>query len=162
MKARQVDGRRSASGLYRPAGRPRPAGGRCLAWSSRSAAGLSVSCRKDIAMDDKTFKKLTEARIVHLKRLLRAKSTEYAHGDRLSNFKQAANLMQTTPEKALAGMLVKHVVALFDFINELDSNKLRPYTYWNEKISDTQAYLFLLDALIVERINEDASDKSAE
>jgi len=26
MKAWQVDGRRSASGLYRPAGRPRPAG----------------------------------------------------------------------------------------------------------------------------------------
>jgi hypothetical protein len=105
-------------------------------------------------MNTEKFNDIVKTRLNRTEQTLCVKAGEYAHGDRLSNFKDAAHLLKCTNEKALAGLVVKHIVALFDFIHELERGKCREYPYWDEKIGDIQAYLCLLDAMIQERIEK--------
>ena len=68
--------------------------------------------------------------------------------DRLGAFKAAAALQHTTQERALAGMLAKHIVSLYDMcfadsVSYADS-------VWDEKITDSLNYLFLLKAVVKE------------
>lgn len=80
--------------------------------------------------------------------MLGAKAAEYAtDDDRLHNFKVAAALKGETPKQALAGMMAKHTVSIYDMIrDDVDA----PMVVWIEKISDHLNYLFLLKALVVE------------
>ena len=66
--------------------------------------------------------------------------------DRLSAFKIAASLQGCTPKTALAGMMSKHVVSLYDMCySSLLQFELEQ---WDEKITDCINYLILLKALI--------------
>ena len=66
--------------------------------------------------------------------------------DRLSAFKIAASLQGCTPKAALAGMMSKHVVSLYDMCY---SSLLQfDLEQWDEKITDCINYLILLKALI--------------
>lgn len=79
---------------------------------------------------------------------LGAKAVEYADDtDRLRNFKLAAALTEATPREALAGMLVKHTVSIFDMC--LDGAE-HPPAQWDEKITDHINYLILLRAIVAE------------
>lgn len=111
-------------------------------------------------MKTEEFEQIVKARLSKTESTLGKKAEEYAHGDRLSNFHTAAALMKVKPETVLAGLMVKHIVALYDFIREHEADDkpyaslcapMRPYAYWDEKIGDIQAYLCLLDAMILER-----------
>lgn len=81
---------------------------------------------------------------------LQRKSKEYTgdNEDRLSAFKTAAALQNCTPQQALAGMMAKHIVSIYDMCfaegvtYDLDT--------WNEKITDSLNYLFLLNAIVKE------------
>ena len=66
-------------------------------------------------------------------------------------FKAAAALQHTTPERALAGMLAKHIVSLYDMC--FDDNSTYSMDTWNEKITDSLNYLFLLKAIVKEEDN---------
>ena len=68
--------------------------------------------------------------------------------DTLGAFKAAAALQHTTPQRALAGMLAKHIVSLYDmcFAEEV----VYPMDTWDEKITDSLNYLFLLKAIVKE------------
>lgn len=79
--------------------------------------------------------------------ILIAKAKEYATEDRLHNFKVAADLQMTTPINALAGMLAKHTVSIYDMCR---SDQNYPQEMWDEKITDHMNYLLLLKALTVE------------
>jgi hypothetical protein len=104
---------------------------------------------EDIVVNNRLF--LTE-------QTLGRKADEYARGDRLSNFKKAADLMNCTPERALFGFVTKHIVALSDFIQDLESGHNQTQDRWMEKIQDIICYMFLLEALLVERLQvENAS-----
>lgn len=105
-------------------------------------------------MDDKKFIQIVEERCEKIKKVLAHKAKEYARGDRLSNFKRAASFGKCTPEKALLGMLTKHLVATFDFVDDLENGKVMPLEQWEEKIGDSINYLILLEGLIKERIND--------
>lgn len=84
--------------------------------------------------------------------ILLSKSQEYsAGGDKLHNFKIAASLAQCSNEKALAGMMIKHTVSVYDMINDLENGKRFSLEKWDEKIVDSINYLILLKALLVER-----------
>ena len=63
-------------------------------------------------------------------------------------FKAAAALQHTTPERALAGMLAKHIVSLYDMCFA-DGMSFDAGT-WDEKITDSLNYLFLLKAIVKE------------
>jgi hypothetical protein len=99
------------------------------------------------------FNELLNCRIETTKQVLANKNAEYARNDdKLSNFKRAASLGQCTPERALIGMLTKHIISVYDMIDDLDQNKVGKIETWNEKIGDTINYMILLEALINERI----------
>jgi hypothetical protein len=99
------------------------------------------------------FNEIVTARLQKVKDTLTLKADEYARGDRLSNFKQIAGLGGCTPEKALTQLVAKHIVALYDFINDLDKDIHQLYSRWDEKIGDIIAYMALLDALLQERFD---------
>jgi hypothetical protein len=87
------------------------------------------------------------------------KAREYADDvDRLRNFKLAAGLLESSNREALAGMLVKHIVSLYDLmLADTCADTLK----WDEKITDAMNYLFLLRAITVEEINEKVSSPDA-
>lgn len=81
---------------------------------------------------------------------LKQKTKEYTGDDtdRLGAFKAAAALQHTTPQRALAGMLAKHIVSLYDMC--FDDGTVYDMDTWDEKITDSLNYLFLLKAIIKE------------
>ena len=105
-------------------------------------------------MDIKQFEKLTDARFKKCKELMiGSKNVEYSrNNDKLHNFKVAGRIGDVTPEFALIGMFMKHLVSIFDIVNDLDSDKLPTQEMLAEKVTDTCNYLLLLEALITERI----------
>lgn len=82
---------------------------------------------------------------------LTVKAKEYATEDRLHNFKVAAELQCITPRQALAGMMAKHTVSVYDMC------KGGQYSadMWDEKICDSINYLLLLRALVFEEQEEE-------
>lgn len=106
-------------------------------------------------MTNKEFKQFVEDIINNLKNTLVIKGNEYskADGDRLQNFKDAASFLGVTPEVALLGFVTKHIIALKDFIFEIEDGKLKSLLQWQEKCGDIRVYTILLEALISERLN---------
>ena len=82
--------------------------------------------------------------------ILKKKTKEYTGDDtdRLGAFKAAAALQRCSPERALAGMLAKHIVSLYDmcFADGVSFGM----DIWDEKITDSLNYLFLLKAIVKE------------
>ncbi len=80
------------------------------------------------------------------------KAGEYASdNDRLHNFKVAAALQGLTPLQALAGMMAKHTVSIYDMIW---SGEDYPLELWTEKFTDSQNYHDLALALVIEAVEE--------
>lgn len=102
-------------------------------------------------MTSERFDECINKRIEACLGLLGVKSKEYATDDRLHNFKKAANLQRCSPETALAGMMCKHTVSVYDLIKDAENGIAIPFDLWDEKINDSINYLLLLSALIEER-----------
>lgn len=102
-------------------------------------------------MNAEKFKEVVEAQIKRCTDVLLVKAGEYAtDGDRLHNFKVAASLQDVDPKTALAGMMAKHTVSVYDMCM---SDKEYSEALWNEKITDSINYLLLLRALVQESID---------
>ena len=93
------------------------------------------------------FERLFEEQVERSRKELVNKASEYAIEDRLHNFKVAAALEGKTPEQALAGMMAKHTVSVYDMA---ESGLAYPIELWQEKITDHINYLFLLNAIVRE------------
>lgn len=81
---------------------------------------------------------------------LQRKKKEYTGDsqDRLSAFKVAAAMQGCKPERALAGMMAKHIVSLYDMCYA--DRETFDLNTWDEKITDSLNYLFLLKAIVEE------------
>ena len=102
-------------------------------------------------MQNKDFAIVIEDTFKACEHLLGAKNEEYSRDkDRLSNFRKAAKMQGTTAPKALKGMLVKHLVSVFDMIDDFDAGKFHTKDRWNEKVYDCINYFVLLKCLIEE------------
>ena len=96
------------------------------------------------------MKTLEQAEVVLVR-----KAQEYATEDRLHNFNVAARILGTSRREALAGMMVKHLVSVFDIIKDVrpvDEETL------DEKIGDTINYLILLKAIVLEENKNGEAD----
>lgn len=83
--------------------------------------------------------------------VLVSKAGEYADDtDRLRNFKIAGYLQECSPREALAGMLAKHTVSVYDLMLGDGFPSLEK---WDEKIIDHINYLILLRCLVVEQLD---------
>ena len=85
---------------------------------------------------------------------LGTKSNEYATEDKLHNFKVAAVIQNCTPITALAGMMAKHTVSVYDLIQKQEHGVGVSKEMWEEKIGDSINYLILLSALVQEKIDD--------
>lgn len=93
-----------------------------------------------------TWEERIEATLSRCKEVLLRKEDEYAtEVDRFHNFRVAANLLGTTPRAALASMMSKHTISVYDMA--MSHNDYHDYA-WDEKICDHINYLLLLRALI--------------
>lgn len=101
-------------------------------------------------MNNQEFSDLLETRFQKTRYVLARKAEEYARGDRLSNFKRAAGAMGCTPEQALIGMMMKHIVSIIDCVNDSAEGKSVSPAMWDEKIGDAVNYLHLLEGLVTE------------
>lgn len=103
-------------------------------------------------MIQKDFLVVLNQRIKKTVSVLGIKAQEYSSStDRLHNFKRAGAMQGITPEKALIGMLAKHLVSVMDMIDDLAKDQHHPIPVWDEKLGDAINYLCLLEGLIVER-----------
>lgn len=99
-------------------------------------------------MKTEDFEVLLQSRVEQIQSVLGNKAKEYAQDDdRLYNFKIAARTKGETPEKALWGMAVKHLVSVMDLVDgKLESTP--PMV--DEKVGDMINYLILLEAILKE------------
>ena len=103
-------------------------------------------------MNPQEFDRIMDERITQCVATLSTKEGEYSQGgDRFHNFKRAAEIVGSTPERALIGMANKHLVSVLDIIDNLDRGYLAEKALWNEKIGDLLNYLLLLDGMLQER-----------
>lgn len=102
-------------------------------------------------MQNETFNKVIDKQINHCLETLVVKASEYATEDRLHNFKVAAELQGKTVRQAIAGMMAKHTVSVFDMC---DADDLASVALWDEKIGDHLNYLLLLRAAVAEEGKE--------
>ena len=102
-----------------------------------------------------------EKRVLKIREVLKAKAEMYASsGNRLHNFDFAARILNCTPEQALQGMMMKHIVSVLDLIEwseTMPSRITEPLI--EEKIGDTINYLILLESLFIRRVREEESKK---
>ena len=87
--------------------------------------------------------------------VLGVKANEYATEDRLHNFKVAAEIQNCTPITALAGMMAKHIVSVYDLIKKQEKGVAITKEMWDEKIGDSINNLILLYALVQEKFDEE-------
>ena len=98
-----------------------------------------------VIVDGNRFIEIVEQQLEWCKRMLLVKGEEYGTEDRLHNFKIARSVQQCSEEQALAGMMTKHIVSIYDMCK---SGEAYTEERWNEKIGDSINYLLLLRALI--------------
>lgn len=103
-------------------------------------------------MNAEIFEMVFGEKVKRCSDILLVKAREYATEDRLHNFKKTANLTGETPSQALAGMMAKHTVSIYDMIA---SGKQFSDDVWNEKITDHMNYLILLRAIVAEENHDD-------
>lgn len=107
-------------------------------------------------MNVNDFERIVEEQINKCREVLIIKAREYATEDRLHNFKIAGVMEGIGPIKALAGMMAKHTVSIYDMCS---SGGAYSIDVWSEKITDHINYLLLLGALVKEtRIEADKMD----
>ncbi len=103
-------------------------------------------------MDIARFDAILDRRMKETMKVLASKGGEYATGDRLHNFKATAAMLGQSPEMALMGFLAKHITSVIDI-----PNRGRSFTREtiDEKIGDCINYLCLLEALLIEQLEEE-------
>lgn len=113
-------------------------------------------------MNKQRFNEIFAESLKLITEVVQIKSKEYSgKSDTLDttdvfvNFKRAALLnKKETPEQALIGMLKKHLVYVLMMVEELpQETPSKPLV--DEKIGDSIIYLFLLKALLYERIENE-------
>jgi len=102
----------------------------------------------------KDINQIVSERVEKIQSILLRKAEEYAtDGDRYHNFNVAGRILDVTPERALVGMLMKHIVSVLDLVDWIEDapDKLSSGII-DEKIGDTINYLILLEGMLKNRV----------
>lgn len=88
-----------------------------------------------------------------IQELLLVKGKEYRRNNNpYHNFETAAQMKGITPEKALDGFLLKHIVSYNDMLNDIDSGILPKIEVVEEKFNDILVYFLIQKVQIINRI----------
>lgn len=102
-------------------------------------------------MLQKDFDLIVEDRLKKIKKSLDKKGEEYSRGSRFHNFEKSAQILDILPEKDLLCKMMKQLICVVDYVEDLVINFPHAVEEWDEKIGDTINYLILLEAMIRER-----------
>lgn len=106
-------------------------------------------------MTELEFDELVVKRTQQIEKTLVTKGKEYRrNNDPLHNFNVAAQVNNTTREKALWGFAVKHYVSFLDILNDIEKGILPKEEVIDEKIGDLINYLILAEASIKDKIKQ--------
>lgn len=90
-------------------------------------------------------------RIDRTSHLMLVKGKEYQrNGDKLHNFRRAAEMSRSNMPRELNGMLQKHLVSYYDMLDDIDKGKKISREYLSEKIGDIIVYFHLQEVAIIE------------
>lgn len=104
-------------------------------------------------MNKVDFDALIEQRCNKIKDILASKGKEYSNEDnKLHNFDKASRMSDLTREQALKGMLLKHEVSISDIVEKTSKGEFPTQEVINEKIGDIINYYILLEACLVDRL----------
>ena len=107
-------------------------------------------------MNHQEFKDLIHQQFENSAKTLEGKAGEYAtETDRFHTFHVAGRMKNETPEKALWGMALKHLVSVVDMMEAADKTpELFTPEKLTEKIGDLINYELLLKGLLTDRHNK--------
>jgi hypothetical protein len=107
-------------------------------------------------MTEERFDRLVDEILDETRSMLIRKGIEYsaASPDRLHNFKQAGKIENRIPEQVLISFMTKHIVSVYDLVDQLSNGSLAELHVWREKCGDIRNYLILLEALVAERFED--------
>ena len=121
-----------------------------------SGDAYGYQCERFTAQDEAAdFDLLVNARCEKIKSVLVTKAKEYAsEQSRFHNFELAGSVLGCTPEKALEGMMAKHLISVMDIIN---NPRNRSAELVEEKCLDLINYIILLEGLLAKRRSEEGA-----
>ena len=103
-------------------------------------------------MNNTDFETVVVGRLAKIQLVMANKAVESSSDrDRLHDFKVAARISGSTPEKALWGMAMKHLVSVTDILDAVEGGRVPAPALVDEKLGDMINYLILLETLLVER-----------
>lgn len=109
-------------------------------------------------MNSEDFNRLIEEQLNRCRKLLTTKNDEYAQKtDKLSNFRQPSSLLGMCPAEVAFCYDTKHIASIQKIVHEISEGKLPTKELWQEKITDYLNYGLLMNACVLEEI-ENASD----
>lgn len=107
-------------------------------------------------MKEKKFYKLVNRRFDKILQGLTSKGKEYSKEDnKLHNFDRAALKRNISREEAIQGFMLKHEVSVDDIIENIKKGIIPKREVIDEKIGDLINYWILMEASIVQRIEEE-------
>lgn len=112
-------------------------------------------------MNEQEFLNIVEDVVYDINKVLCKKAKEYAtETDRLHNFNEAGKFLDCSNVFALAGMMNKHIVSVYDIIKNYEKNRQLPSVeLLNEKIGDSINYLILLKACMMDKISKGGTNE---
>lgn len=117
------------------------------------AKSLVTPTAKEIAFDFEI-----QSTIQKIQQLLLVKGKEYRRNNNpYHNFEVAARKKNITPERALDGFLLKHLVSYDDMLNDIEHGVLPKIEVVEEKFNDIIVYFLIQKAQILNRINNGKS-----
>jgi len=107
-------------------------------------------------MNRKRFNHILQHRIEKSQEVFGIKNNEYANEEEVfANFKDGAGISyHNTPEKYGWELLVKHLQSIKDIIANTEKGKLPTKSILEEKFSDAHNYLYLIEGMLVEKIED--------
>lgn len=105
-------------------------------------------------MEDKSnYEKSVEKIFEVISETIKEKHSEYATNDDYHNFRSSSILLNETIPEAIAGMMVKHTISIYDMICEYAEGANFEFEKWEEKIKDNIIYLINLYCYLNETEN---------
>lgn len=105
-------------------------------------------------MKENDFFKFVDWRVKQIVSTLTTKGKEYSTEDnKLHNFDKGAQKSGKIREEVLKGFMLKHEISVDDIIEDIKIGKLPTKELVREKVGDIIAYYILLEASIIDRLN---------
>ena len=110
-------------------------------------------------MTPERFEKVVLNRCEKIQSVMASKNKEYAKPDnKFHNFEKSGRKQAKTREDALMGMASKHDVSIDDIVEGIRDGKLPTVGLLQEKIGDMCNYLIILEAMVIDRIENGYTD----